>query len=113
MSRRDQVGYSFEQVDSLITTVWDPDSALRHSFNPGHLRPSDVPDWLLEGADVQVAYAKAGLTELEKSCLKHTRWFGYSLSELAGSWSVTPEDVERECNAGITRIVHYLNGRRS
>ena len=115
---RDQVTYTAEAVESLLPGVWDEEFVI--SGRPGKAAPNGprtkgdprhVPDWILMVADVQVGFARARLTEQEKSCLRHVHHLGFTPGALAESWSVQPEEIHHACMTGIQRITEYLNGR--
>lgn len=114
---QDQVRYTTRAVEALIACVWDEDYL--DSGRPPRgadtgvrtkADPRTIPDWLLAVADVRSAFARAGLSDVEKHCLRHIHHLGYSPGELSEWWGVPAERVQRDAMNGIQQMTSYLNG---
>lgn len=115
---KDQVDYSTDAVEAFLPAVWNKDYVLsarpkRAAANGLRAKgdPRHVPDWLLACADVQVGFARAGLDDAEKECLRNVYHLGYTPGELSAHWSVASETIQNACRTGIEKISEYLSGR--
>lgn len=115
---RDQVGYTPDAVEALIPAVWDEsfilDDRPAKAVSVGIRTKSDprsAPEWILACADVQVGYRRAGLSHVEKECLRNVYHLGYGPGQLGATWSVPAEDVAAACDSGIRKISDHLSGR--
>ena len=108
---RDQVRYTDDQVEALIATVWDVDHVQRGpAWKTPAKDPGFVPPWILGCADVDRAFYRCGLTEPERTILRHVHWEGFLPGELAEAWGEAVERIDATAQSGIRKIRRYLNG---
>ena len=115
---RDQQTYSPALVQAYLPACWDEGWVLQPRLRTeaatgvkAKVDPRHIPDHLLQAADVQIGYRRAGLDETEKACLRAVYHEGWTPGELSAHWQVPSEQIHLTCTAAIARIAAYLSGR--